>query len=91
MAQIVWNYLIIFVFPALIGGGVRFLSRRRKKAWIVTAVFALLTAVAVIIAVNPPVSGNEGYGLSAVMAGCATIASFLVGLVFRIKQKFILP
>ena len=87
MAQIVWNYTQIFGIPILVGFIVRFLLRKRKKAWIVTAAGAVLSLIGLIIAIDPPVSGNEAYGLLTVAAASSTAASALTGLIFRAVTK----
>lgn len=87
MAQIVWNYMAIFIIPILVGFIVRFLLRKRKKAWLVTAAGAVLSLIGLIIAINPPVSGNEAYGLLTVAAASSTAASALTGLVCRLVRK----
>ena len=87
MAQIVWNYMAIFIIPILVGFIVRFLLRKRKKAWLVTAAGAVLSLIGLIVALDPPVSGNEAYGLLTVAAACSTAASALTGLIYRLATK----
>lgn len=87
MAQIVWNYLQIFGIPILVGFIVRFLLRKRKKAWLITAAGAVLSIIGLIVALDPPVSGNEAYGLLTVAAASSTAASALTGLVCRLVRK----
>ena len=85
--QIILNYLFIFVLPLISGGCVRFFCRKWSKAWLVTVVPALLTIAAYVAACNPPVLGSELYGLRTVQLCCFTIASLIVGLIFRKKKK----
>ncbi len=87
MKQIILNYVSIFVLPILAGFAVRFFCRRLKKAWLVTAAGAVLTVIALIVALNPPIAGNEGYGLITVSAACATAASLITGLVCRLINR----
>ena len=87
MAQIVCNYMAIFIIPLLVGFIVRFLLRKRKKAWIVTVTGAVLSLIGFIVALNPPVSGNEAYGLLTIATACATAASAITGLVYRLLRK----
>ena len=87
MAQIVWNYMAIFIIPILVGFIVRFLLRKRKKAWLVTAAGAVLSLIGLIIAIDPPVSGNEAYGLLTIATACATAASALTGLIYSLATK----
>ena len=85
--QIILNYLVIFVLPLISGGCVRFFCRKRSKAWLVTVAPALLAIAAYVAACNPPVLGSELYGLQTVQLCCFTIASLIVGLIFRKKKK----
>ena len=87
MAQIVWNFLQIFGIPLFVGFTVRFLLRKHKKAWIVTAAGAVLSLIGLLVALDPPVSGNEAYGLLTVAAACATAASLLTGVIYRLGTK----
>lgn len=87
MAQIVWNYMAIFIIPILVGFAVRFLFRKRNKAWIITAAGAVLSLIGLITAINPPVSGNEAYGLLTIATACATAASALTGLIYKAVMK----
>lgn len=85
--QIILNYLVIFVLPLISGGCVRFFCRKWSKAWLVTVVPALLATAAYAAACDPPVPGSESYGLQTVQLCCFTIASLIVGLIFRKKKK----
>lgn len=84
---IVLNNLVVFVLPFLCGLLLRLLLRKAQKGWLVTAVFAVLTVVTTAIAFNPPVSGNEYYGIRMYQCLCAAAGSMLVGLMLRLKKS----
>lgn len=86
MKQILFNYFIIFVLPFVLGGCIRFFCRKWSKAWLITAISAVSTIIAYVVACNPPVLGNEGYGLRTIQLCCFTFASLLVGIVLRKKK-----
>ena len=69
----VWT-VIVFV-PLALGAALRALLRRWRRAWWLSAVLALLTILAWMVTLHPPVSGSELYGLRTIqalaMTGCA--------------------
>ena len=85
MKQIIINYLGVFIVPALIGFVVRFLLRRSRKGYWVTAGLAVLTVVGWIAYNTIPSHGSELYGILAAMITSALAGSFVTGLVIRLK------
>lgn len=77
----VWT-VIVFVPLAL-----RALLRRWRRAWWLSAVLALLTILAWIVTLHPPVSGSELYGLRTIQALAMTVGSATTGLILRLRRK----
>lgn len=75
--QIFLNYLVIFVLPLLFGGALRFVCRRFSKAWLITVISTILSLIAWIVALNPPVIGSELYALRTIQLVCFTAGSLL--------------
>lgn len=87
MKQIIFNYLCVFILPALIGFFVRFLFRSTKKGSLITAAWIILTVVSWITTAVIPTHGSELYAIRAMMATSASAASLATGLVIRLKAK----
>lgn len=87
MKQIVLNDLVIFVIPFLLGALVRFLLRRRSKAWLVTAVAACLALAAGVVAMTVPNHGSELYGLRLLQAVCFLFGSLFMGAAIRFLRR----
>ncbi len=87
MGQIVINYLSIFIIPFLFGAILRVFWHKSKKAYLVTAISAVVTVICFIIAQNPPVSGSELYGIRTLIAASFTVGSFVFGAVIRIIKS----
>ncbi len=85
--QIFLNYLVVFVLPLLLGGGLRFFCYKFSKAWLITVAAMVLSVAAWFVAMNPPVLGSELYALRTVQAVCLTIGSLLTGLFVKIRKK----
>lgn len=84
MRQIIANYLVIFIIPLLVGALIRFLLRKRNKAWLVTVLSAFLALAAFIAERTIPVHGSERNALLLFMAVCLLIGSLLMGIITRI-------
>ena len=78
--QVLLNYLFVFVLPLVFGGALRFACRKYSRAWLVTAIAAVLSLAAWVIARDPPVRGSELYGLCTIQLVCCMTGSLLVGL-----------
>jgi hypothetical protein len=78
--QIATNYLYVFILPLLFGGILRFACRKFSKAWLITVATAILSLVAWIITLNPPIIGSELYAIRTMQSVCIMIGSLLVGL-----------
>ena len=85
MQQIIFNYLCVLILPALIGFLVRFLFRRAKKSFWITATLIVLAVLSWIIAIVIPSHGSELYGIIATMVASASISSLITGLAIRHK------
>lgn len=84
MRQIFMNYLVIIIIPFLVGVFLRFLFRKRTKAWLITLITALLALAAFIVERTIPAYGSELYGLLVCMAASLLIGSLLIGTISRI-------
>ncbi len=80
-------YFVFFICPAILGALIRLLLRKFSFGYLCTVIFAILCAVKVYIAHNPPVGGDEGYGFQGFMATCLMLGSLITGIVIRIKNK----
>ena len=87
MAQILLNWLVVFILPLLGGGLVRFLLRRRRRAWLFTLAAAAGALAALWVALHPPVLGSELYALRFCQLLCLTVGSFVVGLAQKCMTK----
>ena len=68
MLQIVWNWMMIAVFPLLAGLLFRLLLRRWRQGWLLTAAAAVLALILFLWALTIPIPGSEGPGLRAIQA-----------------------
>lgn len=87
MAQIMLNYLYIFIIPIIIGFAVRFFTRKTKWSYWSTVFFVVLFFVAWIIVYVVPSKGSELHGLWALQATAAAIGSLVTGIAVRIKNS----
>ena len=78
---------VIIVIPLIFGICARFVLRRYRYGWAVTAIAAICTISAWYVYCNPPVLGSELYGLRAVQASCFTFGALAVGIISKIKNK----
>ena len=81
----VWT-VIVFV-PLALGAALRALLRRWRRAWWLSAVLALLTILAWMVTLHPPVSGSELYGLRTIQALAMTVGPPTTGLTLRLRRK----
>ena len=85
MQQIIFNYLCVLILPALIGFLVRFLFRRAKKSFWITATLIVLAVLSWIVAIAIPAHGSELYAIRAMMVTSASISSLVTGLAIQRK------
>lgn len=78
MLQIVWNWMLVAVFPLLAG----LLFR-----WLLTAGAAALALILFLWASTIPIPGSEGPGLRAIQAACLTLGAGVVELVLKLKRR----
>ena len=71
MLQIVWNWMLVAVFPLLAGLLFRWLLRRWRRGWLLTAGAA---ALALIL-------------FRAIQAACLTLGAGVVELVLKLKRR----
>ncbi len=76
-----WQHFIIWILPLALGGGLRFLFRKGKRAWLVTAAGILLTVIACIVYAAAP--GFELYFIWIVEGFCFTAASAVTAFLLR--------
>ena len=74
MLQIVWNWMLVAVFPLLAGLLFRWLLRRWRRGWLLTAGAAAL-------------AGSEGPMLWTIQAACLTLGAGVVELVLKLKRR----
>ena len=86
MKQIIVNYLFIFGLPVIIGLAVRIILQRFNKAYLATALFAILTAIGWCVANTIPSYRSELHAILAIQATAAFVSSLLTGLILRLKK-----
>lgn len=87
MLQIVWNWMLVAVFPLLVGLLFRWLLRRWRRGWLLTAGAAALALILFLWASTIPIPGSEGPGLRAIQAACLTLGAGVVELVLKLKRR----
>lgn len=87
MLQIVWNWMLVAVFPLLAGLLFRWLLRRWRRSWLLTAGAAALALILFLWASTIPIPGSEGPGLRAIQAACLTLGAGVVELVLKLKRR----
>lgn len=87
MLQIVWNWMLIAVFPLLAGLLFRWLLRGWRRGWLLTAGAAALALILFLWASTIPIPGSEGPGLRAIQAACLTLGAGVVELVLKLKRR----
>ena len=85
--QIWFNIYLVFILPFLGGVELRFLLRRCKYAWVLTAVFGILAVSLLWWVKTTPQHGYEGPGLFALQLLLLTLGSLLTGLACRLKAS----
>ena len=80
MLQIVWNWMLVAVFPLLAGLLFRWLLRRWRRGWLLTAGAAALALILFLWASTIPIPGSEGPGLRAIQAACLTLGAGVVAV-----------
>lgn len=86
MLQIIYNYLIIFILPFLVGLIARFVIQKSKKPFILTICLIVFAVFMWVIAYVVPNYGDEGNGLRALQASCSAIGALIAGLITRVRQ-----
>lgn len=86
MDQIIKNYIFVFIAPFLIGAAVRFLCRRAKRAYLITAVLTILAGIGWAAFYIVPSHGSEMYGIIALLITSAAVGALLAGLITRLKR-----
>lgn len=87
MLQIVWNWMLVAVFPLLAGLLFHWLLRRWRRGWLLTAGAAALALILFLWASTIPIPGSEGPGLRAIQAACLTLGAGVVELVLKLKRR----
>ena len=82
MLQIVWNWMLVAVFPLLAG-----LLRRWRRGWLLTAGAAALALILFLWASTIPIPGSEGPMLWTIQAACLTLGAGVVELVLKLKRR----
>ena len=90
MLQIVWNgmaRMLVGVFPLLAGLLFRWLLRRWRRGWLLTAGAAALALILFLWASTIPIPGSEGPMLWTIQAACLTLGAGVVELVLKLKRR----
>ncbi len=87
MSREMWNVTFIFILPVIFGAVIRVFCFDFRRSYLITVVSAILSGVMFIVALNPPVRGNEYYGLWAYMLAEFALGSLMVKLVDIAKIK----
>lgn len=87
MLQIVWNWMLVAVFPLLAGLLFRWLLRRWRRDWLLTAGAAALALILFLWASTIPIPGSEGPMLWTIQAACLTLGARVVELVLKLKRR----
>ena len=87
MLQIVWNWMLVAVFPLLAGLLFRWLLLRWRRGWLLTAGAAALALILFLWASTIPIPGSEGPMLWAIQAACLTLGAGVVELVLKLKRR----
>ena len=86
MQQIFINYLVILILPFLAGFAVRFIVRRKRRAFVLKLCLMALAAILWGIAAVVPNHGSEANAITAMMAGCLAAGALAAGLVSRVRH-----
>ncbi|MBR2894290.1 MAG: hypothetical protein IKC03_01350 [Oscillospiraceae bacterium] len=87
MKQIIFNYLWVFIIPALIGFLLRFFFRRAKKGSLITAALIALAVLSWIVATVIPSHGSELYAIRAMMVTSSSVAALMTDMVIRLNPN----
>ena len=90
MLQIVWNWMLVAVFPLLAGLLFRWLLRRWRRGWLLTAGAAALALILFLWASTIPIPGSEGPMLWTIQAACLTLGAGVVELFFKLKRRLLM-
>lgn len=87
MRQIIINYLTIFIFPAVLGGLLRFIFRNKTKGYLVTVLLFCISIGLILFALLVPAHGNEAPGLTAVSSVIAAGTCLICGIIIRLNKN----
>ena len=87
MKQIIFNYLWVFIIPALIGFLLRFFFRRAKKGSLITAALIALAVLSWIVATVIPSHGSELYAIRAMMVTSSSVAALMTDMLIRLNPN----
>ena len=87
MKQIIFNYLWVFIIPALIGFLLRFFVRRAKRGSLITAALIALAVLSWIVATVIPSHGSELYAIRAMMVTSSSVAALMTDMVIRLNPN----
>lgn len=87
MKQIIFNYLWVFIIPALIGFLLRFFFRRAKRGSLITAALIALAVLSWIVATVIPSHGSELYAIRAMMVTSSSVAALMTDMVIRLNPN----
>ena len=90
MLQIVWNWMLVAVLPLLAGLLFRWLLRRWRRGWLLTAGAAALALILFLWASTIPIPGSEGPMLWTIQAACLTLGAGVVELVLKLKRRLLM-
>ena len=87
MLQIVWNWMLVAVFPLLASPPLRRMLRRSRSGWLLTEGAAPLALILFLWASTIPIPGSEGPMLWTIQAACLTLGAGVVELVLKLKRR----
>ena len=82
MLQIVWNWMLVSLCWLF-----RWLLRRWRRGWLLTAGAAALALILFLWASTIPIPGSEGPMLWTIQAACLTLGAGVVELVLKLKRR----
>lgn len=87
MKQIIWNWLMVFIIPAVIGAALRGALSRTHRGYGITLGLAVLAAVSWSLFYMAPGLNTEAHGIVTAQITCCAAGALLVEITARLWKR----
>lgn len=87
MEQILFNWLMVFILPAVAGLLLRLLLFRVRKGWWMTLGLVVLAAASSLLFYVAPSFGTEAHGILTAQLYCGAAGALLAEVMLRLRKQ----